>query len=61
MQGSGAGNYHPLRHIEGQNSYQVGSTKPTSKKHTRTLSNDDRVMEVEGFTDTPNINTNTTF
>ena len=58
---TGGANYHPLRHMDGQNANQVGNQKPTSKKHTRTLSNDDRVMEVEGFADTPNMNPGTTF
>jgi len=58
---TGGANYHPLRHMDGQNAYQVGNQKPTSKKHTRTLSNDDRVMEVEGFADAPNMNPGTTF
>lgn len=52
LQGNGQTAYHPLRHVEGQNAF--GSQKPNSKKHNRTLSNDDRVMEVEGFNDAQN-------
>ena len=61
MQGVGQ-NYQPLRgQNDGQHGYNIGNQKPNSKnKHNRTLSNDDRVMEVEGFTDT-NTNTHTPF
>lgn len=61
MQGNGQNTYHALRHMDGQNAFVVGTAKPNSKKHNRTLSNDDRVMEVEGFTDNSNMNTGSTF
>ena len=54
MQGSGSNNtYHALRHMDGNQAgpFPGAGSKPNSKKHNRTLSNDDRVMEVEGFTD----------
>ena len=62
MQGPGSSNtYHALRHMDGNQAgpFPVGGgSKPNSKKHNRTLSDDDRVMEVEGFTDSGPNNTN---